>query len=262
MINYIKTAFTKPKEIYIGRNMKNSHFFAILFSLVAILTLFSLADFYPAAKKMTNDITEVKQAIPDFTLENDTLESETESFIYQTDTFMLYFDPDNKMSTETINRNMKTWPVPVAIGLLNEELSLNVMGQTFTLPYADLSDFTTADLKQTIASFGQVSPGFIFLFAVFLFLFNFTLYLMQFFPIVLFANIISVYRRTNLRFFQTIKMALLATIPPILALYAIDALLFDVYFLFELFVAASIVIYYLSISEMKKRINRQKSSEE
>lgn len=262
MINYIKTAFIKPKEIYIGRNMKNSHFFSILFTLVVALTLFSLFEFYPGFREMNQDITEVKQAIPEFTLEDSALESDSESFIYQTDTLFLYFDPENQMSTETIDRNMNSVPVPVSIGLLSEELSMNVIGQSFSLRYSELSDFTTEDLEALIANFGEFSSGFIFLFVLFLVIFNFVLYLVQFFPIVLFTNIISVYRRTGFRFYQTMKVTLLATIPPIITLYAVNAFLFNVYYQFELLTVTSVVIYYMCITEMKDRISKKQQTEE
>ena len=43
---YIKQAMTRPKEIYVGRNMKNSHFFSIILLLAAALTFLSLFEFY------------------------------------------------------------------------------------------------------------------------------------------------------------------------------------------------------------------------
>lgn len=260
MIEYIKTSFTKPTEIYTGRNMKNSHFFKILLTLVLSLTVLSLFEFYPAFIEMNEDITEVKEAIPGFTLTNDELESETESFIYQTDTLFLYFDPDNRISTDTIDRNINTLPVPLSVGILKENLYLNVLGQNFSIKYSDLTNFTTQDLIGLIDNIGQFSPSYLFLFVLFLFMFHFILYFTQFFPIVLFANIISVYRRTGLRFFQTMKIALLATIPPALILYVVNAFLFPVYYQFELLIVSSIIIYYLSITEMKKRIQKQNNS--
>lgn len=258
MISYIKTAITKPKEIYIGRNMKNSHFFSILLSLVIALTFFSLFEFYPTFREINKDITEVKQAIPEFALENNKLESDSESFIYQTDTLFLYFDPENQMSTEMIDRNMRTLPVPISIGLLHEEFSLNVAGQHFSLRYAELTDFTTKDLKLLIDRFGEFSPSFLLVLVLFLFIFNFFLFLVQFFPIVLFANIISVYRRSGFRFYQTVKVALLATILPIMTLYVVNAFLFNVYFQFELLIGFAVLIYSLTISEMKERIQKQR----
>lgn len=259
---YIKQAMTRPKEIYVGRNMKNSHFFSIILLLATALTFLSLFEFYPAFRNMNSDITEVKQAIPEFTLENNQLESPSDSFVYQTDTLLLYFDPDNKISTDTITQNMNSVSVPLSVGLLKNELTLSLMDQNFTLQYADLSNFTTEDLKSLIDSFGQFSPTIILFFILFLFIYNLMIYLFQLFPIILFANIVSVYRRTGLRFLQTAKISLLATILPILGLYTVNAFLFNVYFHLEILIVSSVIIYYSSITEMKNRIKNHQITDE
>lgn len=262
MIYYIKQALTKPKEIYVGRNMRKSHFLSIILLLAFVLTVLSFFEVYPVLNTMSGDITEVKQAIPDFSLENNQLESDEESFIYQTDTLLLYFDPDNKISTETISRNMNTVSVPISIGLLKDEFVLEVLNQNFSLEYTDLSNFTTADLKAIIESFGQFSPTLFLFFFIFLMIYHFIMYFVQFFPIVLFANIISVYRRTGLRFTQTAKVALLATLLPALGLSFVNAFLFNVYYSFEILIASSVFIYYLSMTEMKKRLQHQHTIDE
>lgn len=261
MIHYIKTIFTKPKEIYTGRNMKNSHFFSFLFLLTLLLTVLSIFEFIPLVNTMNEDITEVKDSIPTFELVSDELESDSESYVYQTDTLFLYFDPEDKMTSDTIDRNMASLPVPLSVGIMNDHLYLNIVGQNLSLRYADFDNFTTADLESLIATLGQFSTPMVLMFVALLFLFTFILFLMQFFPITLFANIISVYRRTGLRFFQSAKIALLATIGPILVLYTINTFVFPVRFQFELLLVASLTLYYMSITEMKKRIDHTNETE-
>lgn len=254
MIYYIKQAITNPKEIYVGRNMKNSHFLSILFLLATTLTFLSFFEFYPILKGMQEDITEVKQAIPDFTLQNKQLESYSESFVYQTDTLLFYFDPEDKINTETIVRNMNSGSIPVSVGLLKDELVLDVLNQNFSMAYDSITNFTTDDLLEMIESFGEFSPLFLLFLFVFLIVYNLMMYIIQFFPIVLFSNIISVYRRTGLRFLQTAKVALLATILPSLGLYIVNAFFFNVYYHLEILIVSSVFIYYLSMTEMKTRM--------
>lgn len=261
MTHYIKTLFIKPKEIYTGRNMKNSHFFSLLFLLTLLLTILSIFEFIPLLNTINEDITEVKDSIPAFELVSDELESDAESYVYQTDTLFLYFDPEDKMTSETIDRNMASVSVPLSVGIMNDHLYLNIVGQNLSLRYADFDNFTTTDLETLIATLGQFSTPMALMFVVLLFLFTFILFLMQFFPITLFANIISVYRRTGLRFFQSAKIALLATIGPIVILYTINAFIFPVRFQFELLLIASLTLYYISITEMKKRIDRINKAE-
>lgn len=261
MTDYIKTVFTKPKEIYTGRNMKNTHFFYLLLLLTLILTFFSLFEFVPAGRELSADIQEIKSSIPEFELVDNELDSETESYIYQTDSMLLYFDPQDKMSTDTIDKNMNNVTVPLSIGLMNDQMYLNVIGQNYSIHYSDLSNFTTSDLQAFINNFGRFSPGMIGLFVVFIFFYNFLFFISQLFPIVLFANLISVYRKTGLRFVQTMKVAFLATILPTLVVYGLHALVFPVSFQFEIILGASLVLYYMSMTEMKERFTDKMKEE-
>src|SRR5699024_5905402 len=149
------------------------------------------------------------------------------SFDYQTDTLLFYFDPEDKINTETIVRNMNSGSIPVSVGLLKDELVLAVLTQNFAMAYDSISNFTTDDLLEMIESFGEFSPLFLLFLFVFLIVYNLMMYIIQFFPIVLFSNIVSVYRRTGLRFLQTAKVALLATILPSLGLYIVNAFFFN-----------------------------------
>lgn len=95
------------------------------------------------------------------------------------------------------------------------------------------------------------------LFIVFLFFYNLLFFISQLFPIVLFANLISVYRRTGLRFVQTAKVSLLATSLPALVVYGLHAVVFPVSFQFEIILGASLVLYYMSMTELKERFRDQ-----
>ncbi len=257
MINYVKTAFTKPKEIYTGRNMKNAHFFSLALLLTFAVTLLSLFEFLPIGQNIINDFNEVKESIPDFELVDNELESDADSYIYQTDSIILYFDTEDQVNSETINRNMNTTSVPLSVGLLQDEIYLNMMGQDYSIQYSALEHFTTGDLKSMIDSVGDLSPGMIIFFVIFLFIFNLFLFVFQFFPLALFANLISIYRRTALRFGQSAKIALLATILPTLIVHLISAVIYPISFQFEVIFGASLVFYYMSITEMKKRMEKQ-----
>lgn len=257
MISYIKTVFTKPKEIYTGRNMKTKHFFSLLLLLSVALTALSFFEFLPIARTMNSDVHEIRESIPEFELVDNHLESETESYIYQTDSIIFYFDADDRIATDTIDKNMMAVSAPISIGILNEQLYLNLIGQSYSLEYANLENFTTENLQDLINGFGNISAYYLLVFLVLLLIFNLILFVSQFLPIALFANIISIYRRTRLRFFQSAKISLLAVMGPTLIVYAVNAFLFPVRFQFEIIMAASLVLYYMSITEMKTRIEEQ-----
>ena len=59
MFTYIKTVFTKPKEIYTARNMKNSHYFSLILLTGLILTFLSIFEMFPIANQFSDDYEEL-----------------------------------------------------------------------------------------------------------------------------------------------------------------------------------------------------------
>jgi len=261
MISYIKTVFTKPKEIYTGRNMKNFHYFLLLLLMTLTLTILSIFEFLPGIRTVNNDLDEIKNSIPEFELVDNQLNSESESYIYQTDTMRFYFDPEDQMEAENIDDDMMTTSTPISVGLLNDQIHLNALGQDYSINYADFDNLTTEDLEGIINNFGNISLEMVLLFLVFLFIFNLFLYVSQLLPITIFANLISVTRRTRLSFFQSAKISLLATMAPLLIIYVINAFFFTVSFQLEITLITSLILYYMSITEMKKRISNQSKND-
>lgn len=257
MKTYLKTAFTKPKEIYIGRNMKNSNFFSFILLMAFLLTTLSLFQFFPALQDINQDFSEIKNSIPDFDLAGNELESDHESFIYQTDSMLFYFDPDNKMTSEIIEKNMDNLEVPVSTGLLNKALYINFLGQGYSVSYANIENLTTQDLKTLILNFGNISPQMMLLMIVILYFSTIFIYLYQLLPIALFANVVAVFNGLRLRLFQTIKMTVLASAIPSLFIGLLDAFVFPVAYAFEIILVMSLIIFYGSITELKNRIHKQ-----
>lgn len=256
MISYIKTVFTKPKEIYTARNMKNSHYFLLVLIIGIALTLLSTFEIIPIATQFSDDFEEVKESIPEFNLVDGELESDTDSFIYQTNSIVFYFDSEDKMDTETIDSNMNIHTAPISLGLLNDRVYFNAVGTSYSFIYADFPNLTAAELNTLIQEMGNFSTGMYFILILVLFLLNMFLYITQLIPITLFANIISVFRRTRLNFFQNAKIALLASMGPFLIMYILNAFQLQIYSQFEIILVTSLILFYMSITEMKKRIRK------
>ena len=83
----------------------------------------------------------------------------------------------------------------------------------------------------------------------------------QLIPITLFANLISVFRRTRLTFFQNAKISLLASMGPFILMAILNAFQLQIHYQFEIILAASILLFYISITEMKNRIQKQKDTD-
>lgn len=257
MIDYIKNLLMKPKEIYTARNMKKKHYFLLILLMALILTSLSTFTIRKDYKHLTDDYQEIQQAIPDYEIVDGQLESKKNSFIYQTDSLVFYFDPDNKIAKELIDTNMQKQSAPIAAALQKDKIYLNILGQSRALKYSDFN-MTSQDL-QSLVNLDRLSSPLYFIIVLFiLYLFQLFLYSMQLLSISIFANLISFVQRTKLSFFQNAKIALMASIIPFLIMGILSALNLSIAYQYELTTLASLFLFYLSIDEFTKRLDAQK----
>lgn len=261
MFNYIKTVFTKPKEIYTARNMKNSHYFSLIFIIGLILTFFSIFEMFPIANQVSDDYEEINTSIPDFKLEDGQLESDTGSYIYQTNSIMFYFDSEDRITVDKIESNIPTQAAPISIGLLKDEIYLNAANTGYSFSYNDFKDLNAGNLMEALDSMGNFTIGMYVLLIIILLVVNLFIYITQLLPISLFANLISVFRKTRLSFLQNAKIALLASMGPFILMAIFNALQIQVAYQYEITLFTSLILFYISITEMKKRLGKQKKSD-
>lgn len=261
MINYIKTVFTKPKEIYTARNMKNSHYFLLVLLTGLSLTLLSIFEILPVATQLSEDYEEVRASVPEFELVNGELESVTDSYAYQTNSILFYFDSEDKIDTESIDLNMPTQTAPISFGLLKDQIYFNAAGTSYSFMYNNFENLTAEDLKTLINNVGSFTTEMYIILILILIGLNLFLYVTQLIPITLFANLISVFRRTRLTFFQNAKISLLASMGPFILMAILNAFQLQIHYQFEINLAASILLFYISITEMKNRIQKQKDTD-
>lgn len=261
MIPYIKTAFTNPKEIYIGRNMKWRHFFSILLLTTGLLTVISLFQYIPMLNEISEDFNEIKESIPNFELKDNALTSTSESYIYQTDSMMFYFDPDNNIDTDTISRNANRVTAPVSTALLRDGLYVNFIGRSYYLPYNDIENLTTKDLQILVSSFGNMSNNTTLIFIFVVFVMQFFLFIYELIPLTLMATIVSVFSRLRLNLIQNYKIILLAVIPVSILINLIHTIIYPLNFQFEITIIMTLLTYYISISNMKKKLLQNKDLE-
>lgn len=259
MLTYIKTAIRKPKEIYIGRNMKNSHFFSLALLITLVLTFLSLFQFVPAIRSVQSDFNEIKESIPAFELEDNQLTSPESSYIYQTDSMVFYFDPDNNITTDVIDDNMRVVSAPISVGILNNQIYVNFLNQSFSLVYGELNNFTTSNLQMIINGLGAAYNDSNLLTFFILFMAQLFSYSYQLILIALIASIANMLTKTRLRFFQILKMVLLANLMPTLLVNLVTAFITPVPFSFEIIATLTLIIFYISVNEMQKRIQNNKS---
>ena len=257
MLIYIKQLFKKPTEIYTARNMKNKDYFLLILSMGFLLTFISIFDVRKEFKLLSEDYQEIQASIPDYELVNNQLESDKESYIYETDSLVFYFDPQDKIDTDLIDKNMNKQQAPISVALQKDEIYLNVLGQNRSLKYSEF-DLTSQDLRGIINLDNFSSPLYFVIVLFVLFIFNLFLYLTQLFSISIFANLISFIQHSKLRLVQNAKIATVASIVPFLIMALLNAFNFSIAYQFEITTAATLILFYMSIAEFKKRLEKNK----
>lgn len=257
MLTYIKKLFKNPREIYTARNMKNKNYFLIILSMVILLTFLSAFNVKEEFDKLSEDYQEIEESIPEYQLVNNQLESDQEGFIYQTDSLVFYFDPQDKIDTQLIDKNMEKQSAPISAALQKNKIYLNILGQNQSLTYSDF-DLTSKDLKAIIGLENFSAPIYFIIILFVLFFFNLLLYLIQLFSISVFANFVSFIQGSKLKFTQNAKIAVVASIIPFLTMAILNAFNFSIAYQFEITIASSLILFYLTISEFKKRLKKHK----
>lgn len=253
MFHYIRTAVLNPKELYIVRNMKGRRFFSYYTFLVLILTFSLLGGLIPLLQQVNEDSREIATHIPEFVIENSSLQTDEESFVYQTNTILFFFDPDAKIAIDTIDQNTARLSASIAIGLLEHELYLNFDGIGRSLSYNQLDGVNQNFLRSLFEEFSSFS----FLTLLMLFAASyigvFLQTIMEMILLFLFANIISILLQSKLRFAQSARIAMVASTLPILLLGITSIAQFNNPYHYEMRIVFSLILFGLSVTEMKNR---------
>ncbi|WP_208560125.1 DUF1189 domain-containing protein [Marinilactibacillus kalidii] len=250
---YLKQAFVNPKKIHRGRAMKKRQVALVIAVITLFITAISILRVVPIISSIQTDGQELAEKIPDFEIVDGMLSApDEESYIHQTDSFLLFFAPDNQFTTEEIDKNLTRLTVPVGIGLLQNDFYISFQGYGVETPYDQLGTFTGESLRTLLNSFGSFSI----LTYVFTFIFTYLgiglITLFELIFILLFANLLSKILRSQLRFKENLRIAVLASILPTIAIeFATFFGILSAY-TFELKIGLSLYLFYLAIKDMKK----------
>jgi hypothetical protein len=256
VISYIKTALFEPKNSYIAKNMKGKHLFLYYAFLVLLLTFSFVGEIAPLFQSLQSDGQEVAQAIPEFQIEEGRLQSEEESFVYQTNSLLFFFDTEGNIEPESVNQNVRRLPASIAIGLLEEELVFNFDGVSRSFSYGQMeriAPLSPQTLRTILSELGVFSPIMMFILFISIYIAVFINAAMEFLILALFANIIATLLRSTLRFFATTRIVLLSSTLPILAFTVANIIQLHTPYQYELRMIFSLFLFGLTINEMKKK---------
>lgn len=258
MKKYLQTGFLYPQKLTRAQHMTGRQL-AGYFALLALILTFSLTSLLTTLlTDLNRDGQEIAGNIPPFTVEDSRLNTQEgqESFVHQTDSFLFFFDPNGLIQAEEIESNLSRLNVPVGIGLLQEDIYINVAGQTLPVTYDQLNGMDDSQFASVFNQFGQLSPLVLLVIFIIAYLASALALAYEWLIVALIANLLSSFLRLRWPFRKNARVALLSISVPTLILSAIEAFGFFVPFAFELklgFAAYFIFTSYKSIAPKKEK---------
>ncbi|MCC5895829.1 MAG: DUF1189 domain-containing protein [Alkalibacterium sp.] len=249
MKEYILIGFRYPQRLVRAKNMTRKQVFGYFALLTLILTFSMTSVLTNVMTNLRQDGSEIAETIPPFTIENNQLnvEENQESYVHQTNSFLLFFDPNGAIQTEEIDTNLERLNVPIGIGLMQDEFYLSVTGRTIPVSYDQLDGLNHETFIDLLSQIGRFSPLVLLLMFVVAYLASGLVLLYEWLIVALFANILVTLLRLRFPFKKNARMALVSLSIPTLILSLIEAFGFIVPFAFEFKLGFTIYFLFTSL---------------
>ncbi|WP_423189203.1 DUF1189 family protein [Alkalibacterium sp. f15] len=257
MKEYVKLGFTNPQHLYHALKMSRKHLFYYFSILALIITLSLTSVLLSVMGSLREDGQEITEMLPVFEIRDSELvvESEVDSYIHQTDSFLFFFDPNDSIKVEEIDTNIERLNVPIGVGLMNDQFYLNILGRGLPVSYEQLSGFNDTQFKEIFSGMGRFSPVVLFIIFVITYLASSFSLLYEWLIVSLFANILKTISRVTLPFKKVARMALVALSVPTIVIAVFEGLGFFLPFVFEIKLGFALYFLYSSLINYKKNQN-------
>lgn len=255
MKEYILIGFKYPQKLVHAKNMSRKQVFTYFALLTLILTFSMTSLLTNVMASLRQDGAELAETIPPFTIGDNQLNAadDQESYVHQTNSFLLFFDPNGVIQTEEIDSNLDRLNVPIGIGLMQDEFYLSVTGRSIPLSYEQLDGVTDETFTALLSQIGRLSPLVILFTFIAGYLASGLVLLYEWLIVSLFANIIVTLLRLRFPFRKNARMALLSLSIPTLALSLIEAFGYTVPFAFELKLGFALYFLFTSLKAVSPR---------
>ena len=254
MKEYLKLGFTSPQHLYKAIKMSRKHLF-YYFALIALVFTISMASVLMSIMNaLDEDGQEIAENLPAFEITDEQLvvEEETDSYVHQTESYLFFFDPNDSIQEEEIDKNIERLDVPIGIGLMDDQFYLTIMGQSLPVSYDQLEGFTDADFREVMAGMGRFSPLVLVVIFIVTYLGSSFSLLYEWLIIALFGNIVKTLMRIRLPFRKVARMALVALSVPTIIFSLLQAFGLFLPWTFEITIGFSIYYLYASLKNLKK----------
>lgn len=242
-----------PQKLTQVAQLKKSKSFLYLLLLMLFASLPFVQSSIQLLDKLDTDSKIILEHVPNFTVKDGVLTPEKveKSFVYQTNSLLFTFDPNDTRKTSDIDRDaIKT---SMAIALFSKEVYVVVQERTFTFDYQQLGIKTQVDFKDYILQTHQLRPILLVLVIVLSILIGafFTAFYSLLYMIA--THLIVTLMRRNLSYGQSWKIALVASTLPIVGINIINLFGVILPFQMEIELILTMIIAYQMIKALPQQ---------
>lgn len=227
--NVIGYTIKKPNEFIQFSKRTWGKVIGYVFLLSLILSLPLIYQSIEIAQTFKKDSNEIIKKIPEFDIKDGKLnpKNDEEGFVYQTDSIVFTFDPDNKRTLSDIQQDQMGRALPIA--LMDKQIVLVlpqsssttdvVDTKTFTFPYASIpkhDSFNKESLTKIVNSRVNINVFMSVIIVTSLFM-MFGSFIFSIFFLTLLANISNKLTLVPLKFSETFKILVYASTLPVVA---------------------------------------------
>ncbi|MGY3778249.1 DUF1189 family protein [Isobaculum melis] len=249
-------ALYAPQKLTQVAQLKKSKSMLYLFILILFASLPFVQSSIQLLDQFETDSQTILEHIPDFTVKDDVLvpKKVEKSFVYQTNSILFTFDPNNTRKTSDIDSDaIKT---SMAIALFSKEIYVVVQDRTFSFDYHQLGIKTQDDFKAYIIQTRQLKV--ILLVVVVILSVLISAFFTGFYSILymIATHLIVTLMKRSLSYGQSWKIGLVASTLPIVGINLINFLGVLLPFQMEIELVLTMIIAYQMIKAIPSQATK------
>ncbi|QTJ49982.1 DUF1189 domain-containing protein [Dolosigranulum pigrum] len=168
-----------------------------------------------------------------------------------TDSFLFFFDPDEEMDTELIEKNTSQQQTPVSFGLLKDKATLTILNSTQEFSYEQIPALDEELVRNILTSLQQGSISAVLTVLIVMFISMLIVFILEVMPIILINYIsVAISRVWNLTF--SANVTLLTLTLPIIFVTAINSLGIVFSYQSNLLTIFSLVLFQVNVYYYRK----------
>lgn len=245
MLHHFIFNITHPYAAYFSIRQKTYRFSTYLLTLITILFIGVLTHAWPLYQSLQQDVRQIHDQLPTFSITDNTLSSTHDSYVYLTDSLIFYFDPQNKVPSDMIETEHRLHQAPISVGLLHDHFTIQIANNARHIAYSELAlDENT--INQILVSIYTNNLTTVLLALVMTFIVTGIVFILDLIPIII-INHISVMFQKEWSLKHSASLTLTTLTIPVIFSSITTAIGWDIPYQFHVFTAFSMILFYVNL---------------